>query len=127
MMVCFDWIFPETMRSLAVLGADIVCHPSNLVLSYCQQTMLSRTLENGVFAITANRFGMDKRPHGELKFTGKSQVVAPKGVLLHRAPSQRTQLFVTEIDIAAARNKSITALNDLMGDRRPEFYTPLGK
>ncbi len=127
MMICFDWIFPETVRSLSVLGADIVCHPSNLVLSYCQQTMLSRTLENGVYAITANRFGMDKRPHGELKFTGKSQVVAPKGVLLNRAPSQRTQLFVCEIDVAAARDKSITALNDIMGDRRPEFYDALGK
>ncbi|RMG24629.1 MAG: acyltransferase, partial [Methanobacteriota archaeon] len=48
MMICFDWIFPEVTRSLAVLGADIICHPSNLVLSYCQQTMLSRCLENHI-------------------------------------------------------------------------------
>ncbi|GAH11644.1 unnamed protein product, partial [marine sediment metagenome] len=24
MMICFDWIFPETARTLAILGADIV-------------------------------------------------------------------------------------------------------
>ncbi|MGH1366770.1 MAG: nitrilase-related carbon-nitrogen hydrolase [Calditrichia bacterium] len=125
MMVCFDWIFPEVMRSLTVLGADIICHPSNLVLSYCQQTMLSRCLENSVFAVTANRFGIDKRPHGELRFTGKSQIVAPKGVLLQRAPSQRTDLQIHEIDPALARNKDITALNNIMTDRRPEFYSPL--
>lgn len=125
MMVCFDWIFPEVTRSLAVLGADIICHPSNLVLSYCQQTMLSRCLENAVFAVTANRFGEDKREHGSLKFTGKSQIVAPKGILLNRSASQRTDLFITEIDPSLARNKSITAHNDLMLDRQPDFYSPL--
>ncbi len=122
MMICFDWIFPEVTRALAVLGADVICHPSNLVLSYCQQTMLSRCLENGIFAVTCNRFGKDIRPQGELRFTGKSQVVAPKGVLLHRAPSQRSELYVTEIDIDQARDKHITQLNDMMEDRRPEMY-----
>ncbi|MCB0288225.1 MAG: acyltransferase [Calditrichaeota bacterium] len=124
-MVCFDWIFPEVTRTLAVLGADIICHPSNLVLAYCQQTMLSRCLENNIFAITCNRFGKDVRPHGELRFTGKSQVVAPKGVLLNRAPSQKTTLFITEINPELARQKSITATNDILSDRRPEFYEPL--
>ena len=120
MMIC-----PEVTRSLSVLGADIICHPSNLVLNYCQQTMLSRCLENHVFAITANRFGKDIRPQGELKFTGKSQIVAPKGILLHRAKSQQSELYITEINPSAAREKRITPLNDIMKDRRPEFYNPL--
>ena len=127
MMVCFDWAFPEVSRVLALQGADIICHPSNLVLSYCQQTMLSRCLENRVFAITTNRFGADKRPRGTLKFTGKSQIVAPGGELIHRAVSQREALFVTGIDPAAAHNKNITALNSLLDDRRPEFYSPLSE
>jgi len=124
-MICFDWIFPEVARALAIQGAHIICHPSNLVLNYCQQTMLSRCLENSVFAITANRFGADKRPHGELKFTGKSQIVAPKGVLLHRAAAQREALYTTEIDPQRAEDKNITALNQMMDDRRPEFYGDL--
>lgn len=124
-MVCYDWIFPEVARTLAVQGADIICHPSNLVLSYCQQAMLARCLENNVFAITANRFGSDKRPHGELRFTGKSQIVAPRGELLYRSPSQRESLYITEIDPELARDKSITPLNHIINDRRPEFYQPL--
>jgi predicted amidohydrolase len=124
-MVCFDWAFPEVSRALAIQGAEIICHPSNLVLSYCQQTMLSRCLENRVFAITTNRFGADNRPQGTLRFTGKSQIVAPGGELIHRAASQREALFITEIDPAAAQNKNITALNDLFDDRRPEFYSSL--
>jgi len=124
-MICFDWIFPEVMRILAIQGADIICHPSNLVLDYCQQTMLSRCIENSVFAITTNRYGEDKRPHGTLKFTGKSQIVAPKGVLLQRAASKREMLFITEIDPELARDKNITALNNLITDRRPEFYSTI--
>jgi predicted amidohydrolase len=46
MMICYDWLFAEVSRSLALQGAEIICHPSNLVLSYCQQTMLTRSLEN---------------------------------------------------------------------------------
>jgi len=125
MMVCFDWAFPEVTRSLALQGAEVICHPSNLVLSFCQEAMITRCLENRVFAVTTNRFGTDKRPQGELKFTGKSQIVAPGGVLLNRAASQRNELFITEIDPTEARNKSITPLNDLLSDRRPDCYDAL--
>lgn len=121
-MVCFDWAFPEVTRSLTLLGADVICHPSNLVLSYCQQTMLSRCLENRIYAVTCNRYGSDKRPNGELKFTGKSQIVAPGGDLIHRAYAQRDELFITDIDAELARQKNITPLNDLLADRRPEYY-----
>jgi len=124
-MICFDWIFPEVSRSLTLLGADIICQPANLVLAYCQQTMILRSLENNVFSITANRFGPDNRPHGLLKFTGKSQVVAPKGELLFRAPAHRRSLFLTEIDPDRARDKMITGQNHLITDRRPEFYNDI--
>jgi len=124
-MICFDWVFPEVTRVLALQGAQIICQPSNLVLTFCQQTMLSRCIENKVFAITANRYGVDKRPQGSLKFTGSSQIVAPSGVLLHRASSQRDALFITEIEPEDANNKMITQYNDIFKDRRPEFYSLL--
>jgi len=38
-LICFDWIFPEVWRILALKGADIICHPSNLVLPYAQQAV----------------------------------------------------------------------------------------
>jgi predicted amidohydrolase len=87
MMICWDWIYPEVSRKLSVLGADIICHPSNLVLPYCQYTMVSRSMENNIFTITANRIGSDKRPHGILKFTGKSQITGPKGKIIYKAKS----------------------------------------
>ncbi len=124
-MICFDWVFPEVARALALQGAQIICQPANLVLSFCQQTMLSRCIENSVFAITANRYGADKRPQGILKFTGKSQIVAPGGKLLHRAAAQRDALFIAEIEPKAANNKMMTQYNDVLADRRPELYKSL--
>jgi len=125
MLVCFDWVFPETMRALTIQGAEVIAHPSNLVLSFCQEAMITRCLENRVFAITTNRFGSDKRPHGEIKFTGKSQIVGPGGLLIKRAVTQREALFITEIDPAQSQNKNITKLNDLIADRRTEYYQDL--
>jgi predicted amidohydrolase len=124
-MVCFDWAFPEVARSLALQGADVICHPANLVLTYCQQTMLARCIENGVYAVTANRYGTEERPHGTLTFTGQSQIVAPKGALLHRASAEGDDLHIVEIDVALARDKRLTAQNDIVADRRPEFYREL--
>jgi len=125
MMVCFDWAFPEVTRVLALEGVDIICHPSNLVLSYCQEVMLTRCLENKIYAITANRFGYDKRPFGSMKFTGKSQIVAPGGTLIHRGYAQREELYIMDIDPALARDKSITPLNEVLADRRPQYYSIL--
>ena len=124
-MVCFDWAFPEVARVLALQGADLLCHPSNLVLTYCQQTMIARCMENSVFAVTANRFGSDIRPRGTLTFTGQSQLVAPEGELVYRAKPDEEDLFITEIDVSKARDKSITQRNNLLEDRRPEYYTQL--
>jgi predicted amidohydrolase len=124
-MICFDWAFPEVARVLALQGADLLCHPSNLVLTYCQKTMVTRCLENSVFSVTANRFGSDIRHRGTLTFTGQSQMVAPDGELIYRAKPEEEELFIAEIDVGKARNKWITQRNELFEDRRPEYYTDL--
>ncbi|MEW6586307.1 MAG: nitrilase-related carbon-nitrogen hydrolase [Nitrospirota bacterium] len=125
-MICFDWLFPEAMRTLALMGADIVAHPSNLVLPYCPDSMPVRCLENGVYAVTANRVGEESRKKGHsLKFIGQSQITSPKGEILVRAPEDAEALLTAEIDPALARNKAITALNELFKDRRPEMYKRL--
>jgi len=68
-MVCFDWFFPESMRTLSLKGAQVVCHPANLVLPYCQTAMVTRCLENRVFAVTANRTGTEDRGGKSLHYT----------------------------------------------------------
>jgi predicted amidohydrolase len=122
-MICFDWYFPESARTLALMGADIICHPSNLVLPNCPDSMPVRCLENRVFAVTCNRIGAEARGGKDaLTFIGNSEVVSSRGVILQRAPRDREELAVVDIDPAEARNKSLTRYNDLLGDRRPSLY-----
>lgn len=118
MMICFDWIFPESARSLMLNGAAIIAHPANLVLPWCQQAMLTRSLENRVFSVTSNRTGTEK----EFTFTGMSQIVNTKGDVLLRLNDTEEKTAVTEIEIDQAYDKQITGLNELISDRRPEFY-----
>ncbi|BFU89969.1 MAG: Nitrilase [Nitrospira sp.] len=122
-MICFDWYYPEAARTLAVQGADIICHPSNLVLPNCPDSMPVRCLENRVFAVTCNRIGSEARGDKErLTYIGQSEVVTPKGVIQHRASRDREELTIVEIDPAQARNKSLNRYNDLLRDRRTSLY-----
>lgn len=126
-MICFDWFFPESTRSLALNGAQIIAHPANLVLPHCPTAMPVRCLENRVYAITANRIGKEQRKEGPpLTFIGMSQIVAPDSTIVARAPKKGVSMVVTEINLDKALNKSINQYNDLFKDRRPEMYKALG-
>jgi predicted amidohydrolase len=126
-MICFDWMFPETARTLALLGADIICHPANLVLPYCQKAMVTRCLENRVFAITSNRIGDEKRGVDHFKFTGRSQITSYNGEILSSAPKSKEFVDIRNIEINRARDKNLNEYNNLFKDRRNEFYQNIKK
>lgn len=121
-IICFDWIYPEAIRVLALKGAHIVCQPANLVLPYCQDAMVTRAIENRVFIVTANRTGEEARGGRKFKFTGRSQIVTPKGEVLLRADGDEEGVGMVAIDPADASDKAATDLNDLFKDRRVELY-----
>lgn len=121
-MICFDWIFPESARSLALKGAQLILHPANLVLPYCQQAMFARAIENRVFIITANRVGREVNGDYDNRFTGGSQVVSPRGDYLLQMGSSDEGTESVEIDPTLALDKQLTRFNDLFGDRKPQWY-----
>jgi predicted amidohydrolase len=119
MLVCFDWLYPEAWRVLALAGADVICHPSNLVLpGLAQRAVPIRALTNRVYVVTANRVGTE----GNLTFTGLSTIAGPRGDLLAQAPAEGEAVAVVEADVALARDKQITPRNHLLAGRRPEAY-----
>ncbi len=123
LMICFDWQFPEAARTLALKGAQVICHPSNLVLPWCQQAMITRSLENRVFSITSNRTGTETRGGQSLGFTGQSQILGTKGEILARMGETEQGIETCIIDPDLALNKAVTPLNDAFADRRPGLYS----
>jgi 5-aminopentanamidase len=121
-MVCFDWYFPESARTLTLRGAQLIAHPSNLVLPHCPDSMTVRCRENRVFAATANRVGSEDRGGVKLTYIGQSQITGARGEILLRASFDRAEIRMCELDLNLADDKRLAGHNDLIGDRRPEFY-----
>ena len=72
------------------MAREIIAHPSNLVLPYCQTAMFARCLENRVFAVTTNRYGTEELADERLTFTGASQIMTPGADDCARRPSRAT-------------------------------------
>lgn len=125
MLICFDWRFPEAARVLALGGADVIAHPSNLVFANAQDAMRVRSLENRIYTVTANRTGTERRPDGTVPFTGHSQIVDPHGQVMVRAGKTAAVAMAVDCDLALARDKRLTAITPLFSNRRPEYYKPL--
>jgi predicted amidohydrolase len=82
-----------------------------------------RCLENRVYAVTANRIGTEQRKDDEtLTFIGQSQITSPKAEILVRAGTDEEILMTADIDLSLSRDKKLNQFNDLLKDRRPEYY-----
>jgi len=122
LMICFDWFFPESARTLALRGADLIAHPSNLVLEWCQRSMPVRCLENHVACATANRVGVEDRAGVRLAFTGASQITGFAGEVLARGPREGDAWIEAEIELERARDRRVLGVPDLLRHRRPDMY-----
>jgi len=119
-MICFDYFFPEAARTLMLKGARLIAHPSNLILPYCPDAMVLRSLENRVFSVTCNRIGEERG----LVFIGQSQIVDSKGNVVYRA-GIKEECVVREVTLEEADNKFVTRKNNVLEDRNPDAYTIL--
>lgn len=119
LLICFDWLFPEVWRILALKGADMICHPCNLVLpGLAQRGVPIHALTNRIYTITANRTGSE----GDLTYTGLSIIADPAGDILVQASQTDDEIAMVEVDPTRARDKYITARNHVLEDRRPAEY-----
>lgn len=122
MLICFDWMFPETWRALALKGAQLIAHPANLVLPYCQSVVPSYSLVNRLYIATANRIGTE----AELTFTGQSIISGPKGEIIAAGKTDTQEIISVDIDLAKALDKQITPRNNAFSDRRVDVYGNCG-
>ena len=118
MVICFDYLFPEIWRILALKQANIVVHPSNLLTQNAYIAVPGQALMNGYFVITSNRIGTED----DLTFCGKSFIVNPRGKVISSMGETEDGIKITEFNPLESRDKMITSGNHIINDRRPDQY-----
>lgn len=128
-LICYDMRFPEPARILALQGADIIVHPTNLPPEgspqpdYIYQT---RAAENRVWIVSADRVGNERG----VRFIGRSAIVDPTGKKVAEGSEDAEELVMAEIDPLYARTKDLIIVPEVyelhpFADRRPDLYGPL--
>lgn len=123
LMICFDWFFPETARTLALKGAQVLLHTANLVMPYCPDAMVTRCLENQVFSVTCNRIGKETCGDKTLVYIGRSRIINPKGVVLAEGGTDTEEIQTATIEnVNIADNKNLNSHNHIFHERRTDLY-----
>ena len=115
--ICYDMAFPETARSLAVNGAELLIAPyATSRTRMFQEVLRTRAFENGACLVAANKVGRE----GTWTFGGQSLIVDPTGTVLASADAQAETIIAADL----SREAVIRARIDFPShrDRRPELY-----
>lgn len=141
MYACMDGVINEVTRNLAVRGAHLLLNSLNsFAHDEASLHIPVRAAENKVFVVAANKVGALVPPHmlevaaARLKIAphflhgaGESQIVAPDGTVLAKAPREGEAVIVAEIDVRGAENKLRPDGTDIFATRRPKLYSPIGE
>lgn len=97
-MICYDTFFPEVARTLALLGADLICVASaapTLSRAFWKPLLRSRAIENTVYVAYVNTVGFQDG----LDFFGESILIDPLGNIIAHAKSYEEDVLSIEIDL----------------------------
>ena len=129
MLICYDGSFPETCRSLTLLGADLVVLPTNWpegAICVVRHLVAARALENHIFHAVCNRVGEE----GGFHFLGQSRIATPGGEYIAISEDDQPAILFATIEPALARNKHLVRVAgqheiSRLADRRPDLYGPI--
>jgi N-carbamoylputrescine amidase len=117
---CYDNLFPESCRCLALQGAELIVAPyATPVADPWENFLTTRALENGVFLAACNHVG----PEGDWQMSGKSLIIDPLGKIVVQASAAEEQLITWDCE----REQVIQARRrfPLFRDRRPDAYAAI--
>jgi predicted amidohydrolase len=133
-IVCYDLRFPESLRILALQGADLVAIPTAWAPGYDRSPSPDGIIDqvraaavqaniNQVFVAAASRVGAD----GDLGYLGSSVIIDPYGRLLYGPASRDDEVVeVVSIDLSEARRAKVRdPLITPLADRRTDVYGDL--
>lgn len=126
MVICYDRNVPETMRCVALNGADLILVPvttTQLVRPWWETILRTRAVENIVYVAAPSRIGEDKGGAAGAFYIGESLIVDPRGEVVGHASTEAEDLVWTDMDMdLLARQRQVWTF---FTDRRPELYASL--
>ncbi|MBT8137177.1 MAG: nitrilase [Gammaproteobacteria bacterium] len=111
--ICYDWLFPETIRQLAFNGAEVLIRVSAYMdpwgtaepMNWWTLVNRTRALENTAYVVAANQ-GAAMNNYPPFSWPGGSMVVDYDGRILAQAdPGPGEKVVVAPIDIARLRGE----------------------
>lgn len=140
--ICWDQWFPETARSLALLGAEMILYPTAIgsepilecdSMPHWRRCMQGHAAANLLPVIAANRIGTEvvtpcKENAGlssSLCFYGSSFLTDETGAVLSEASRDKEEILTATYDLDSIRENRLSW--GLFRDRRPEKYEVLTK
>jgi predicted amidohydrolase len=125
--ICYDVMFPEHARVLALGGADVLALPTNWPEQrehIPEHVVPARAAENRIFVVAANRVGIERGT----RFIGTSVIAhCAKGAVLARGTADEEEVLYADLNLAEARDKHVVIAPgefefNIVRDRRPELY-----
>jgi predicted amidohydrolase len=127
--ICYDVSFPESIRCLKLMGAELIVLPTNWppgARRTADYVVNARAMENHINFAATNRTGIERG----WQFIGNSMIVDYNGDTIVKASGESEEIIYAEIDFKAANQNRIVNVSgsyeiDRLADRRPEFYSAI--
>jgi predicted amidohydrolase len=124
LLLGWDLAFPETARSLALEGAELLCVCANWEHPHVDEWRtyaLSRAYENSIFVAAANRVGEEYT----YSFFGESMVIGPRGEVYTSIDEEIEGYAISKIDLDDVRKYREEF--QFMQSRQPQTYRAIVK
>lgn len=127
--ICWDQWFPETARSMALMGAEVLLYPtaigSEIYIDvdsriHWQNTMRGHAAANMMPVIASNRIGKETIDESELVFYGSSFIADQHGEKVVECDKETEGFICAEFDLDALMWERREW--GIYRDRRPEMY-----
>src|SRR5262245_5426324 len=129
--ICYDWLFPEAIRELALQGAEVLIRVSAYMdpwgatppMDWWTVVNRCRALENLAYVVAANQ-GASLAHYPPFSWPGGSMVVDYDGRILAQAdPGPGEKIVVAPIDVGALRHeRAVRRGHQNLGHLRSECY-----
>ncbi len=134
--ICYDWLFPETLRQIAFNGAEVIIRVSAYMdpwgatppMDWWTLFNRARAAENTVYVVAANQ-GASLAGYPPFSWPGGSMVVDYDGRVLAAAdPGEGEKVVVGPVDLGLLRaERSRRAGHDMRAHLRAEVHDYLGR